>query len=279
MINLLYAGNEKVFDGLLISLLSITKHTKDPLNVYCLTMDLTDRDERFKPISEEQIKFIEKILKETNAESKIKLLDLKELFLKELGNSKNLGTHFTPYTMLRLLADEVKEIPDKVIYLDTDTVINSDINQLWNVDVESYELACVKDLYNWASPSRWGTKDYFNAGVILFNMKMCRETGLFVKARDLVNNKKLMYVDQDALNKSVTKKLMLPEKFNSKDKYYPEIVVHHFCNVREGKIKFIGKWWNRIKPWHVELVKAKMSAYNDLLDEYLRLKQEFSSNK
>lgn len=279
MINLLYAGNEKVFDGLLISLLSITKHTKDPLNVYCLTMDLTDRDERFKPISNEQIKYLEAMLKEVNKDSKIKLYDLKELFLSELGNSKNLKNMFTPYAMLRLLADKVDDIPDKIIYLDADTIINNDLLELWNIDISNYELACVKDLYNWASPSRWNVKNYFNSGVLLLNMKLIRETHMFDRARKLVVNKKMLYVDQDALNKTVNKKLMLPEKFNSKDKYYPEIVVHHFCNVREGKIKFIGKWWNRIKPWHVELVKAKMSAYNDLLDEYLRLKQEFSSNK
>ena len=275
MINLLYAGNEKVFDGLLISLLSITKHTTDPLNVICLTMDLTDKDARFIPISNEQVNYLQDMLKEVNKDSKITLIDMRTLFLSDLGKSKNLGTHFTPYTMLRLLADKVSEVPDKIIYLDTDTVVNSDINQLWNVDVENYEFACVKDLYNWASPSRWKIKNYFNAGVLLFNMKRCRETGLFEKARDLVNNKKLMYVDQDALNHTVTQKLMLPVKFNSKDKYYPEIVVHHFCNVREGKVKFIGKWWHRIKPWHVDLVKQKMSAYNDLLDEYLERKNKF----
>lgn len=274
MINLLYCGNEKVFDGLLISLLSITKHTTDTLNVYCFTMDLSDKDERYVPINQKQVDYIEKMLKEVNNDSKITLIDLREQFVAELGNSKNLGTHFTPYTMLRLLADKVDILPDKIIYLDTDTIINSDLNQLWDIDVTNYEFACVKDIYNWASPSRWSIKNYFNAGVLLFNMKLCKETKLFEKARELVNNKKLLYVDQDALNRSVTKKLMLPTRFNAKDKYYPEIVVHHFCNVRKN-----GNFFKRIKPWHVDLVKTKMSAYDDLLDEYLELKKQFEQNK
>lgn len=277
MINLLYAGNKNVFDGLLISLLSITKHTKEALNVFCFTMDLSEKDDRFKPICDEQIKYLENMLQEVNKDSRIKLFDLKELFLSELGNSKNLKNMFTPYAMLRLLADKVDDIPDKIIYLDVDTIINNDLLELWNIDISNYELACVKDLYNWASPSRWSIKKYFNSGVLLLNMKTIRETGMFERARKLVVNKKMLYVDQDALNITVSKKLMLPEKFNSKDRYYPEIVVHHFCNVREGNIKFIGKWWHRIKPWNVELVKRKMSAYNDLLDEFLNRKNSLKN--
>ena len=271
MINLLYAGNDKVFDGLLISLLSITKHTKEPLSVYVLTMDLTDISEKCRIITQDQASYLETMIQETNKESKIKLIDTRELFLKELGNSKNLKTHFTPYTMLRLLADEIEDLPDKVLYLDTDTIINNDISELYNIDIDNYELACVKDIYNWAAPSRWRIKNYFNAGVLLLNMKKCKETGLFAKTRDLVNNKKLAYVDQDALNRSVKYKLMLDVKFNAKDKYYKEIVVHHFCNVRKN-----GNFFKRIKPWHVDLVKTKMSAYNNLLDEYLERKAKFN---
>ena len=184
MINLLYAGNDKVFDGLLISLLSITKHTKEPLSVYVLTMDLTDIDAKCKNITKEQANYLEAMIQETNKESKITLINTRELFLTELGNSKNLKTHFTPYTMLRLLADKIEELPDKVLYLDTDTVVNNDITELFDINIDDYELACVKDIYNWASPSRWPIKNYFNAGVILFNLKKCKETGLFEKTSE-----------------------------------------------------------------------------------------------
>ncbi|MBQ7579561.1 MAG: hypothetical protein IJT25_03435 [Clostridia bacterium] len=267
MINLLFAGNYKVFDGLLISLLSITKHTTSPLSVYVLSMDLTELNESCKPISMEQIEYLQNMLKETNKESTITLINTKELFTQKLGQSKNLKTHFTPYTMLRLLIDDIDGLPDKLLYLDTDTICNNNIEELFNIDISNYELACVKDVYNWASPSRWLTKNYFNAGVLLINLNKCKETKLFEKARYLVNHKKMLYVDQDALNKSVKYKLMLPVKFNSKDKYYKEIVIHHFCNVRQN-----GNFFKRIKPWDVELVKTKMNAYDNLLDEYVKRK-------
>lgn len=274
MINLLFAGNNKVFDGMLITLLSLTKHTKTPVNAFCLTMDLQDVNPKFIAISKKQADFLEKILKEGNSESKLTLIDLSDMFRNEMLDSVNLKSHFTPYTLLRLFADKIEQIPDKILYLDTDTIINNDINELYNIDIENYEIACVNDIYNWTAPSRWRIKNYFNAGVMLLNMKKIRETGMFTKTRELCRYKKMLYPDQDALNKTVTYKKMLPVKFNSKDKYYPEIVVHHFCNVRKN-----WNFFHRIKPWEVDLVKTKMSAYNDILDKYLEKKKEFESLK
>lgn len=273
MINLLFAGNNKVFDGILISLLSTIKHTKEKINTYCLTMDLRDINSKFVPISNAQAIFLEQILKEGNPESKFELIDLTEMFKDEMLDSVNMGNHFTPYAMLRLFADKLPQIPDKIIYLDTDTIINNDLSELYNIDIDNFELACVKDIYNWASPSRWRIKDYFNLGVLLLNMKKIRETGMFEHARKLCHDKKMLYPDQDVLNKTVKYKKILPEKFNSKDKYYPEIVVHHFCNVRKN-----NNFFYRIKPWETDLVKTKMNAYNDILDKFEERKKNFQQN-
>ena len=259
MINILNAGNKKVTDGLMITVLSLIKHTDKPINMICLTMDLSDIDKSFTPISNEFAELVNKVMRETNKESKFTLIDMSEHFKKELISSPNLKTWFTPYAMLRLLCDKVP-MPDKFIYLDTDTVINRDISLLYDIDIEEYEIAGVKDDFCFDT-------NYFNSGVMLINNKLCKETQLFSKARELVNKKKMYYVDQKALNLCCTKKLMLPYVFNAKSKYDEHIVVHHFCNVR----RFFFK---RIKPWEVKLVKRKTSAYNDVLDNYLKLKKE-----
>lgn len=270
MINLLYCGNDKVFDGLLISLLSASKNTNETIRAFVLTMDLSDVDEKFQPLTEAHRKFIEDTIKEQNDKNSVTLIDVTNLYKQSMLNSKNLKNHFTPYAQLRLFADMIPEIPYKIIYLDTDTIINSDLNELFKIDITNYELACVKDLYNWLNPYRWKVRKYFNSGVLLLNMKAIRKTKLFKKSRELVATKKMISPDQDALNFLVKKKLVLPERFNAKDKYYKEIVVHHFCNVRRKHHFFF-----RVKPWHVDLVKEKMDAYNELLDEYLRLKNSF----
>lgn len=259
MINILNAGNKKVTDGLMITVLSLIKHTDKPINMICFTMDLTDIDKRFKPISSDFAELVNKILQEKNKESKFTLIDMGEHFKKELISSPNLKTWFTPYAMLRLLCDKAP-MPDKFIYLDTDTIVNRDISILYDIDMEGYEIGGVKDDFCLDA-------NYFNSGVMLINNKLCKETHLFSKARELVNKKKMYYVDQKALNMCCEKKRMLPYVFNAKSKYDENIVVHHFCNVRR-------LFFKRIKPWEVKLVKRKTSAYNDILDKYLELKKE-----
>ena len=171
MINILNAGNYKVFDGLMITTLSMIKHTKEPINMMCFTVDLTELDPRFTPITQDCAKYVENVLKAVNPESKFTLIDLSDEFKKELIHSVNIGSHFTPFAMLRLLADKV-EMPDKYIYLDTDTVINRDLALLNNIDVSEYELGVVRDAFRI-------NKKYFNSGVMLVNHKMCLETNLY----------------------------------------------------------------------------------------------------
>ena len=56
--------------------------------------------------------------------------------------------------------------------------------------------------------------DYINAGVLLLNMKNIRRTGLFMKARKLLQTKKLIFADQSAIIRSTRAKMLLPQKFN-----------------------------------------------------------------
>ncbi len=255
MINILMCGNNFVFKGWVITSLSLVKYTKDPITLTFFTMDLTNLNRKYTPVSKEQADYIEKILKSANPESKVVLLDLTKEFNKQLINSVNINSGFTPFAMLRLLADEV-EMPDKFVYLDTDTIVNQDISILYNFNIDGYELGVVKDAYR-INPH------YFNSGVMLVNQKLCKTTGIYQKARDIVTYKHLIYTDQTALNKACTKRLMLPLIFNAKDKYYKSIVVHHFCNVRKK-----GNWFHRVKPWETDLVKQRTHAYDDILDDY-----------
>ena len=68
MMNLMLCGNYKVFDGMLITLLSISKNTNEALNVYVITMDLTDENEVFKPVTQNDIDILENAIKQKNAE-------------------------------------------------------------------------------------------------------------------------------------------------------------------------------------------------------------------
>lgn len=59
--NLLYCSNSNGFDGIMISLLSVTNHTEENINVIILTMDLSERDPSHTPITDGQKRTLENI--------------------------------------------------------------------------------------------------------------------------------------------------------------------------------------------------------------------------
>ena len=275
MINLLFTGNDKIFEGLSISLISIIKHCKEPLNVCVLTMDLTDINENYKPLTQSQIDKLEQHIKQTNEQSKINLIDVTNLFKEKNKDSVNMENSYSPYAFIRLLADEVKEVPDKVLYLDIDTVAGGDIAELYNYDIENYEYGAVKDYYG----KIFINHNYINSGVMLLNMKKIRETGLFARCRHVVNTKKMAFPDQTVLNKEAKSKLYLPSKFNSQRRDHKDDVIRHFCksirwypcfmrksNPNRKYCQPMSKWFRlfhtiNIKQWHLDAMHSKLKCY------------------
>ena len=147
MINLLLCGNEKVFDGALTELISITNRTKETINCFIFTAGLTRIKPEYTPIKDEQIEFLNKVVKRKKLENNVTKIDVTEIYEKEFKNCVNEGAYCTPYTLLRLLADLIPEIPDKLLYLDIDMMAGGDIAQLYNIDIEEYEYAAVKEKY------------------------------------------------------------------------------------------------------------------------------------
>ena len=125
---------------------------------------------------------------------------------------------------MRLFADLVPDMPDKVLYLDVDLLFNRDIRLLYDIDVEGYEYAAARDHYG----KYLLHPNYINAGVLLFNLKEMKQTGLLQKARELIKTKKLVFADQSAIYRSTTRKKMLPQKFNDQKFLHKHTVVRHF---------------------------------------------------
>lgn len=273
MISIMYAGNDKMFDGLIISAVSTVKHTADIINVYIMTMDLTDTDERFKPINESQREFIEKIYRAKNPESRVYLIDAGDFYKKELADSPNSKTGYTPYTFLRLFADRISEIPDKILYLDADIVVNGDIAQLYYTDIYGYEYAAALDHYGKVFMGH----NYINAGVMLLNIEEIRKTKLFEKAVELCSKKKIFLPDQTAIYKLTTRNYILPGKYNEQKHYdKADTVIQHFTKT----ILWLPYFHTRnIKPWDVERVREVLTTrYDDVLNEYLEKKKEYEEN-
>jgi lipopolysaccharide biosynthesis glycosyltransferase len=95
----------------------------------------------------------------------------------------------------------------RVLYLDADLAILSDVRPLWQTDLQGKPIAAVVDAYLDAAEfaRRWGLEGegaYFNAGVLLIDLEQVRRERLFVKAIEFIaaHEPELPYSDQDALN-------------------------------------------------------------------------------
>ena len=275
MVNILFAGNKKVFDGALTELISICNRTKEAINCYIFTMDVSRIKPEFICIEDEQIEFLNKVVKSKNTENNIIKVDVTELYEAEFGGCKNEGAYCTPYTLLRLLADKLPNIPDKLLYLDIDMMAADDIAKLYNIDISNYEYAAVKEKYG--SIFLW--PDYINAGMLLLNMKKIKETGMLEKARELIKTKKFLFADQTAVYKATTAKLLLPRKFNEQASFKREdTVICHFCK------RLLYKPYphtTNFKQWQIDKVhnELKCHRFDTDLDEYTKLKTEFEKNK
>ena len=266
--DILFCGNDKVFDGVLTASLSIVRRLEKPrpLTIHIFTMELTRVSENYLPMTPRHAEVIEAALRRHNPETKVVLYDVTDAYEQHLKENANEGCYCSPYTLLRLLAD-LYPMPDKLLYLDADVMACKDIGLLFDQDVSQVEYAAARDHYGHFLVS----PNYINAGVLLFNMKKCRETGIFEKSRQLIREKKLTFADQSALIRSTTKKKVLRHWFNDQKFLYKKTVIRHF-----SKRLFYLPYphTENIKQWHVEKVHKKFgyTCFDDILEEYLQIK-------
>lgn len=272
MKNILFSGNVKVFDGMLTCMLSIFKRTKskEPYNFYIFTMDVSHIKPDYIPVSDKQVEFLQQIARDYNPDNLITKIDVTDIYMEEFDNCPNENAYCSPYTLLRLFADKIPEIPDKLLYLDVDILFNREPELLYDVDVEGYEYAAARDHYG----KYLLNPNYINAGVLLFNMKEIRKTGLFEKARHLIKTKKLLFADQDAVYRSTTRKKMLPQKYNDQKFLHKTTIVRHF-----SKRLFYLPYphTDNIKQWEVGKIHRvfRYDQFDDILFEYIYLKRKF----
>ena len=271
MINLLLCGNYKVFDGALTELISITNKTKESITCYIFTMDVSRIKPDYTAITDKQIDFLNRVVKSKNSKNRVIKIDVTALYEKEFGKCKNETAYCTPYTLLRLLADLVENIPDKLLYLDIDMMVAKDISNLYNIGISNYEYAAVREKYG----SKIIRPDYVNAGMLLLNMKKIKETGLLEKARNLIKTRKLLFADQDAIYWSTTKKLLLPRIYNEQSKFNKkDTVICHFC---KRLLLYPYPRIENFKQWQIEEVHKVLRCYSfdEDLNEYVQWKNQF----
>lgn len=140
------------------------------------------------------------------------------------------------------------ETVKKVIYLDSDTIVNKDISELWNVDLGDHLLAAVEDNYR-------GKSQHFNSGVMVFNIPKLRSFSYYEKWKEYVKKHvdRMRLHDQDILNPVLRlHALYLPVNWN----VHHSIFVSLYKKYNKKNIKEFISFCNivhystKVKPWH-----------------------------
>lgn len=142
----------------------------------------------------------------------IKFIDV----TKKMYKYSNLfiSNHIKIETYFRLLLPDMLSDINKVLYIDCDVIANSDVAQLYDLDISRYYLAGTRDAdsaANYNSDADYRNYidkvlklkkpyEYLQAGIILMNLKKFREQCGTKKLLDVALSRKWRFHDQDTLN-------------------------------------------------------------------------------
>ena len=142
----------------------------------------------------------------------------------KLGGMNN---RFSIGTFFRLMVDKnILGGISKFIYLDSDTIVNLDIRELWNCSIENHAIASVPEIQatrgymitdkHLLHSNIVDLDDYFCAGVIMVNLDNLDDNFFEPGVQWLAENSQCECFDQDILNNFFSKTyLKLPEKFDA----------------------------------------------------------------
>ena len=277
--NILFCGDRNVQDGLLIAVLSLLENTQEHLDIYVLTLDMSMNGRIYSPIEQTFVDYLnETVSAQYDDRLYTKLIDTTDLFKDETPDA-NLSTRFTPCCMLRLFADKIDEIPDRILYLDTDVICRRDFGDFYYQNMDGVEIAGVLDYYgSWFFRKNIFKRDYLNSGDLLMNMCELRKTGLLSSCRHMCTTKQMFMPDQSALNKLSVSKRICERKYNDQRRLHSDTVFQHFTT----HFKFFPYVRTEtVKPWQTEEVTTILhipeSEYGALFAKYYDIKESMKS--
>lgn len=166
--------------------------------------------------------------------------------------------HIGKETYYRLIIPLLFSNTNKVLYLDSDMIVNADVAELFDTNITGSYLAAIKDidiagqLYNNYRLKNYLEEDvaisnvynYFQAGCLLLNLSEIRKKYSSSDLIRVATNRQWTYLDQDVLN--------------------------HLFN---DKVVYLNQCWNTMMDWREQnssrmaiLKKAPFTLYNEYLE-------------
>lgn len=118
----------------------------------------------------------------------------------------------------------IPDYVDELLYIDSDTIVNADIKDIFKVDMSDKVIAGTVslELYDGKHPVKEfpllsGNQLYIGCGIVLYNLKLWRERNCRELIRDVCLKKsEARFADQTVINNAIPEKWLgiLPTKFN-----------------------------------------------------------------
>lgn len=248
-ITIVYAANDRYIPYMGVSISSLIQHASGEnfYRIYILSEEVSQHHRK-------------RILEMAKGNIEIEFVDITERM-----KDRNIPTvnHLSKETTYRLLIDKIFRGYSKILYIDSDTIINKDVAELYAEDMDGYILGCSRAslCYGLASyikeKLKLPLKNYFNAGILLINVPMFHEYQIGKKCFGLLQSgKKYMTVDQDVLNITCQNQVkFIDGRWNVEWEFITgkgkEIVIDE---TREGKTDYLKDpyiihYTSPFKPW------------------------------
>lgn len=194
-LNILYQFNDTYAPYAGVSMVSLFEHNRaaKQINVYILGEEL------------QEVNICRLMQTGRDYGRNVMVIPAKALInrVRELGIPDYRGCHAAN---LRLFIPEVlEEGIDRILYLDSDTIVNVDLQELYRTNMGNNAVGMVLDSLTYRHKKEIGLpldQEYFNSGVILFNMALWRKEGYTDQIIQHVLTLRSRYPspDQDILN-------------------------------------------------------------------------------
>lgn len=174
-----------------------------------------------------------------------------------------LDQHLSIETYYRLIIPELMPDYHKILYLDCDMVANDDVAKLYDMNLQGQVIGAAKDIdvagqmkLGYDQWPEYATEtlgldtcfDYFQAGVLIFDLDRLREITSSDKMMDLATSHKFRCHDQDVLN-----------------------------IICKNRVYYIPQEWNTLMSWSEQDGRSRMDiikmAYRTIYEEYMEARQ------
>lgn len=175
------------------------------------------------------------------------------------GHDLKAKAHISSETYYRFLIPELFQDYDKVLYLDCDIIVCEDVARIYDRQMQDNLIGAVRDAdfigqYNGANPDTRNycdstlklnrPLDYFQAGVLLFNVPLFRKKVSVKKLLRMADNTDYKFSDQDILN-----------------------------IICEGRVCFFPIRWNLLTDSRHRMDRVISEAPKRIMDEYMEARQ------